>query len=318
MPELESQHPRNFVLKQRQSAVLRRRPNPDHQFRRYRSVVSHEIQDLSQLEVGILAQLIAPRGTRVAELDNGLFLVGDGAQTIYRRGFRLRAAGIEVANRSFVLRKNYRNTYEILRASFALIERYAFTDADEDDFAAPTAPDYAKRRGARPRLVKCASTEDEAALIAHQAVAYITEGASPGQICVIGASPLIRERVQVALDEKGMGWVELREDVQFDSHRIKISTIESAKGHEFGTVFVAGLVDGTIPHASTPDDELAREAARLYVAMTRARENLWLSYSMGVRSTPSRFLLAVQPFCDELEFQQGALRTIEQPVELSS
>ena len=300
------------------AAALTLLANPDHQFRRYRAVVADEVQDLSQVEVSILAQLIAPRGNRITEMDNGLFLVGDGAQTIYRRGFRLRAAGIEVANRSFLLKKNYRNTFEILRASFALIERYAFADADEDDFAAPTAPDYAKRRGVRPRLVKCASPEDEATLIAEQAMARIAEGVSPGQICVIGASPMIRERVQAALERQAVGWVELRDDVQFESDRIKVSTIESAKGHEFATVFVAGLVEGTLPHANTPDDELPREAARLYVAMTRARETLWLSYAMGMRSTPSRFLMAVQPFCDELEFQQGETRTIERPAELIS
>ena len=290
--------------------------NPDHQFRRYRAVVADEVQDLSQIDVTLLARLIAPHGSVLAELDNGLFLVGDGAQTIYRRGFRLRSAGIEVATRSFLLRKNYRNTFEILRAAFALIERYAFADGDEDDFAAPTAPDYAKRRGERPQLVKCSSPDDEALFIATQIHARIGEGTSPGQIGVIGAGPSAREKVQAALERKAIKWVELREDVQFEGERVKISTIESAKGHEFEAVFVAGLLEGTIPHAGSEDNELPREAARLYVAMTRARESLWLSFAPSQRLAPSRFLVALQPFCDEFRFDHGELRAIEIPEEV--
>lgn len=289
--------------------------NPDHQFRMYRAVVADEVQDLSQIDVTLLGRLIAPHGSALAELDNGLFLVGDGAQTIYRRGFRLRAAGIEVATRSFLLRKNYRNTFEILRAAFALIERYAFADGDEDDFAAPTAPDYARRRGTRPQLVKCLSPDEEALFIAAQIHSAISAGTSPGQVCVIGAGPAVREKVQAALEQKAIKWVELREDVQFEGERVKVSTIESAKGHEFEAVFVAGLIEGSIPHAGSDENQLPREAARLYVAMTRAREFLWLSFAANQRTVPSRFLVALQPYCDELRFDRGELRAMELPAE---
>ena len=56
-------------------------------------------------------------------------------KTIYRRGFSLRTAGIEVATRSYVMKKNYRNTQEVLRASFGLIEHYEVADVHEDNIA---------------------------------------------------------------------------------------------------------------------------------------------------------------------------------------
>lgn len=68
------------------------------------------------------------------------------------------------------------------------------------------------------------------------------------------------------------------EDVDRDSTVI-ISTIHSAKGLEFKNVFVIGLEEGLFPlvrqNASTDIEE---ERRLLYVAMTRARKNLYLSY----------------------------------------
>ena len=63
---------------------------------------------------------------------------------------------------------------------------------------------------------------------------------------------------------------ELREDSSTSGTAVKISTIESAKGHEFHTVFLVDLIEGTMPRFGTSADDVPREAARLYVGMTRA------------------------------------------------
>jgi len=55
-------------------------------FDRFRAVLCDEVQDLSQLEVALLGRLSTPSGELIAAAENGLFLVGDGAQTIYKRG----------------------------------------------------------------------------------------------------------------------------------------------------------------------------------------------------------------------------------------
>jgi DNA helicase-2/ATP-dependent DNA helicase PcrA len=80
---------------------------------------------------------------------------------------------------------------------------------------------------------------------------------------------------------------------------LTLSTVHSAKGLEWHTVFVIAVADGRFPSAySVDEDELEEERRLLYVACTRARENLVLSYPtvLHERATgpvavrPSRFI----------------------------
>jgi DNA helicase-2/ATP-dependent DNA helicase PcrA len=72
-----------------------------------------------------------------------------------------------------------------------------------------------------------------------------------------------------------------------DDEEIRLSTIHQAKGLEFDVVFVIMLCDGLFPSARSLDTEDGEEEERrlLYVAITRARNELYLSYPL-IRSTP--------------------------------
>lgn len=83
------------------------------------------------------------------------------------------------------------------------------------------------------------------------------------------------------------------------SDKITLMTVHSAKGLEFNIVFIVGLEEGLFPHFRSllSDGDIEEERRLLYVAMTRAKENLYLTYS--IRRTrrgipeflePSRFL----------------------------
>jgi len=88
--------------------------------------------------------------------------------------------------------------------------------------------------------------------------------------------------------------------VEEDEGLLCLSTIHSAKGLEWHTVFVIWVVDGKFPSAYSMhgEDELEEERRLLYVAVTRAKQNLYLSYPINmydratgmVLSKPSRFL----------------------------
>jgi DNA helicase-2/ATP-dependent DNA helicase PcrA len=75
---------------------------------------------------------------------------------------------------------------------------------------------------------------------------------------------------------------------------VTISTIHAAKGLEWSVVFVTGLCDGSLPISAARTPELQEEELRLlYVATTRARERLFLSWPGRVgssRRSPSPFL----------------------------
>ena len=67
--------------------------------------------------------------------------------------------------------------------------------------------------------------------------------------------------------------------------QVTLMTVHTAKGLEFPVVFVTGLEDGTFPHsrALAEDAELAEERRLAYVALTRARERLYVTRA-AVRS----------------------------------
>src|SRR5258707_1114307 len=75
-----------------------------------------------------------------------------------------------------------------------------------------------------------------------------------------------------------------------DEDYLILSTIHSAKGQEWKSVFVLNCVDGCIPSdlATGSSDEIEEERRLLYVAMTRARDELTLV-------VPQRFYVHGQP-----------------------
>jgi DNA helicase-2/ATP-dependent DNA helicase PcrA len=80
-----------------------------------------------------------------------------------------------------------------------------------------------------------------------------------------------------------------------DEERMRLSTIHQAKGLEFDVVFVIMLCDGLFPsERSLNDGEGEEEERRLfYVAVTRARNELYLSYPL-IRLTPGSYGDAMQ------------------------
>ena len=75
---------------------------------------------------------------------------------------------------------------------------------------------------------------------------------------------------------------------------IRIMTMHASKGLEFDTVFLPDLNEGLLPHKKALSaEQLSEERRLLYVAMTRARKRLYLSYVKEYRNkkaTRSRFL----------------------------
>jgi len=94
-----------------------------------------------------------------------------------------------------------------------------------------------------------------------------------------------------------------QEAAEDDEPPLVLSTIHSAKGLEFHTVFLIRALDGTIPsrHALREDGGIDEELRLFYVAVTRAEENLFISYPMTqyrrsygeYMTDPSRFVQEV-------------------------
>ena len=108
----------------------------------------------------------------------------------------------------------------------------------------------------------------------------------------------------LALDPLDEGVADV-EAIGRDDERLVLSTIHSAKGLEWQCVFVIWVVDGRFPSAYSflTEDELEEERRLFYVAVTRAKQHLYLTYPINVYdkstgsvlSKPSRFLDDVSP-----------------------
>ncbi|MDR0353300.1 MAG: ATP-dependent helicase [Opitutaceae bacterium] len=89
-----------------------------------------------------------------------------------------------------------------------------------------------------------------------------------------------------------------------DAEAVKLTTVHQAKGLEYDVVFVIGLADGQFPgRRAIESDDVEEERRLFYVAVTRAKNELYLCYPKvatkigpgGMLLTPSRFLAELNP-----------------------
>lgn len=93
-------------------------------------------------------------------------------------------------------------------------------------------------------------------------------------------------------------------DYKKEKDQVKIMTIHQAKGLEFPNVFIAGLSEGILPNRRSIRERkksgMEEERRLMYVAVTRARSNLYLTESegflaqQGFNKYPSRFLREIK------------------------
>ncbi|WP_244419636.1 nuclease-related domain-containing DEAD/DEAH box helicase [Streptomyces hygroscopicus] len=240
----------------------------------YTAVVVDEVQDLTLVGVRLLHAL-------VGDSPNGLLLVGDGQQAVYPGGFRLSDAGIDIrGDRGQVLRANYRNSKDIVDTALSVVAEDAFEDLDGLRTPGRRDVDLTYHDGQVQRAVLPTLAAHDAALLA--ALGALTPQQLADSAVLCSAKRGI-EHYQRLLTRAGLRVCPLE---QYDGHpveAVKLGSYRRAKGLEFKRVYLpqhdAHLPQGSPaggPSTETADErgELAR--SQLFVAMTRARDVLWL------------------------------------------
>ncbi len=108
--------------------------------------------------------------------------------------------------------------------------------------------------------------------------------------------------LQEFIDDTSLDPPEEAGDTAAGLARLVLSTIHSAKGLEFETVFVIGLAEGRFPHPAAEFGPGWEEERRLlYVAATRARKNLYLTYPRQLLTPDRQFRwVGLSPYLAEL------------------
>lgn len=259
----------NDVLIRAEAAARRGRPGS-----RYASVIVDEVQDLTCVGLRFLYAL-------VGDAPDGLLLVGDGQQAIYPGGYTLAEVGIDVRGRSSVLRRNYRNTVEILNAAQQVVAADVFSDLDDLEELGERDVEVI-RHGEEPVFVVERSPQRlKEALLRELERVRMLPGVGLGDIAVL--VPHHRDEVthREMLTRHGVPVMALADYRGRVDQRVKVGTYHRAKGLDFKHVLLPRWDTLSVSRESGESDaahreRVERERRTLFVAMTRARDGLWL------------------------------------------
>ena len=221
-----------------------------------------------------------------------MFIVGDAHQRIYDHHVSLSRIGINVRGRTKRLTVNYRTTQEILALAVPALGQapVAGLDDEADTLAGYRSPLH----GRRPKVVAMRTREAEYDALVRQVTTWRDEGIEPHAIAIAARSNWMGKEAAAALNAAGIPTVTLSAKSKRDA--VRVGTMHGMKGLEFQSVAVIGVADGTVPAPSALTDpaadpvahaqDLQRERCLLFVALTRARDHLYISYN----GSPSTFL----------------------------
>jgi superfamily I DNA/RNA helicase len=214
-------------------------------------------------------------------LDGGvrgrLLLVGDGGQRIYAGGYRLSALGLDVRGRSSVLRLCYRSTDEIMAAVGALGRWLSLEEYGEDGLGQVEVS--TTRVGAKPVLHQFATPDEEIEWLRSLLNPDDPDDPDMDATGVLAPTNAKADALGRMIREAGLGVVPLTEYQGREVPGVKVGTYNRAKGLEFKRVILPGL-DASFPWGRQDDiDNVLLQGGQLYVAMSRARDELTLSYA---------------------------------------
>lgn len=248
---------------------------------KFRSIIVDEAQDFGTTELAIIRSLVSPGA-------NDLFLCGDLAQHILPKHQTFSDAGIDIQGRSYTIKRNYRNSREILRAAYGVLYNNLSEQMFEKGDLEILDPQYANRSSAEPILLRAETLVGEIASaleLMKQNSAVYREKVVPRDHkgCVVFAG---FTHFEVSFYAQSLGYPVLDGTKGLMDGNVFFSDLEQTKGYEFDTVVILNCTEKTLPPAGSPPEDAFRFGAQLYVAMTRAKEQLILSCS----SVPSRWL----------------------------
>lgn len=235
----------------------------------YRHALVDESQDFGTIELALVRRL-------VEEGEDDIFLCGDAAQRVQAKHGSLSQAGIDVPSaRSLKLQKNYRNSREILAAAHEVLKNNLTDEMRGASDFEILKPEHANFSGAPPLLLRAESLDDEIAFALAHLNDYLED--NPGKKGCIAFCGYSLYQIQKFGEWVGMPVLDGETAIAKES--AFLADLEHTKGFEFDLVIILNCAERVMPDALKPVGEQFRDLSRFYVAMTRAKYELVLSYA---------------------------------------
>jgi hypothetical protein len=247
---------------------------------KFRCLLVDEFQDFSSLDLQLLRRIVP------LDKPDALFVAGDPVQKILVKRLRYADAALDDGPAKHEpIRKNYRNSKQILRAASRVANHFGKVAGGQGEEVEVLDPELAQRETSPPIALKTDSQIEKAWEIVLECTR--AENAAPYTVCIATAAPhdlpvahILHARPK---DSKARA---LSGDCILHPDEIVVGTINELKGFEFRLVVIVGADATAFPDPGIPRDEIWREALRLYVAMTRARDQVFLLH----QHEPSEFI----------------------------
>lgn len=239
------------------------------------AVIVDEAQDLTCAQIRLLHAL-------TGDAADGLTLIGDGQQSIYPGGYTLAEAGVSLAGRGVVMDINYRNTAQIVEFASRLVDGDEFADIEGTTTLGDRTA-RVDRTGPEPVLWRGAQPDAAAALVDRVRQVLTDIGTNPCDIGVLSPTHAGVQGALRALGAAGIPTINLTDYEGVPVDAVRVGTIKRAKGLEFKQVLVCAVpavlvaADAQAPAADADRERWDRDRRELFVAMTRARDGLWVA-----------------------------------------
>lgn len=239
----------------------------------YDHIIIDEGQDFTPMMIKSL--------TKAVKQDGSFMFFGDVAQQIYgKSNMSWKESGINLGNnRIWRFDTNYRNTPEIIKfAEDIKSSKYWENDSDMVD------PKPVRVEGAKPALIKFNTVEEEDKGI----LDVLRENMDRYTNVVLFRTDRQINRFKGVLEKNNIMYTKLKdatEDADITKPGVYLSTYHSVKGLEFENVFMPSFNDDVIPNptaleiATDEDEILLNEIKLFYVAVTRSRFGVYISYT---------------------------------------
>jgi hypothetical protein len=274
----------HLQLADQAARILAERPDQP-----YSHVIVDEGQDLHPAQWRLLRAAVAAG-------PDDLFIVADPHQRIYDNRVSLGSLGVSIRGRSRKLTINYRTTQEILAWSVGLLT--GVTPMGLDDQPDSLVGYRSPMHGRRPVVRSHPDRDSEYGHLVEQVNTWLSGGIEPHAVAVAARNGHVVRAVRDRLDAAG---IRASSTTAAKTNAVRVGTMHAMKGLEFQCIAIVGVDEGTVPAkaavTAASDDLLAhehdlqRERCLLFVACTRARDFLYVSYV----GNPSPFLDNRQP-----------------------